>query len=866
VRPTRHSPVAGAVGTVIATPDRRVRVFVSSTLEELAEERAAARSAIEELRLTPVLFELGARPHPPRELYRSYLEQSDVFVGIYGERYGWIAPGEEISGLEDELRLAAGKPRLLYVKRPAPAREDRLVALIARIEADGAVSYRSFRDAAELGQLLADDLALLLSERFQPPAAARTPRIRARLPAPVDRFVGREAELKELERQLRSRATRLLTVTGPGGVGKTRLALEAASRTRDAFRDGAHFVSLSAVTDPALVASAIQSSLELPGSPRDPVEGVLDVLRDAELLLLLDNYEQLLAAAPVAARLLEECPRLSLLVTSRAVLKLRGERELEVLPLQLPEAAATADEVRHADAVALFVERARAVRPHFALEDSNRAEVVAICRDLDGLPLALELAAAQLRLLSPQHVLRRLEDRLSLASRGAHAYPGRQQTLRNTIEWSYALLSADEQAVFARAGVFSGGWTLEAFGAVCGADALEALASLVEHSLVASDGAAEPRFAMLPTIRAYAVERLADAPEADDVRRRHAGYYRALAIEANLESVRLGAGGRFGAMRLDLVRPEADNLRAALAWSLETGEIALGLGLATALEGFWITGDPREGMRWFRSLLAHPRADAVPPGIRARALLAFGSTAHLSGDVDLARSLYDRSLALAGDADGADRRLRAVLLYRLGITAMQRGEHEAARELVEQSLAIQVEVGDRWGETQSVGALGAIAREEGDADRARERLEASVALAREIGARWWEGGMLGELAALAVAGGRVDEAEERALESLVIAEEIRDRPGHVFGVGLLAAVAAERGRPERARLLLAAVEEEDAFSPLGGWQRHRGLCTARVRSVLGDRGGGAGGRKLPLADAVRLALDGSGGAGEEPAP
>jgi hypothetical protein len=265
---------------VIRTPDQRLRVFVSSTLEELAPERAAAREAIESLRLTPVMFELGARPHPPRSLYAEYLAQSHVFVGIYGDSYGWVAPDSEISGLEEEFRLAENMPRLLYVKRSAPARDERLGRLIADIEAEGEVSYRTYENADELRRLLADDLAVLLSERFQGEAAGAS--LQVRLPTPADRFVGRDRELGALEARLADRNARLVTVTGPGGVGKTRLAIEVAGRVAALRRDGAHFVALGAVSDSDLVAAAIQESLAVsPAAAASPLDALVERLRDA---------------------------------------------------------------------------------------------------------------------------------------------------------------------------------------------------------------------------------------------------------------------------------------------------------------------------------------------------------------------------------------------------------------------------------------------------------------------------------------------------------------------------------------------------------------------------------------------------------
>jgi hypothetical protein len=317
-------PTAGD-GSVILW-DRRVRVFVSSTLEELAEERAAVRAAITRLRLTPVMFELGARAHPPRELYLSYLEQSDVFVGIYGDRYGWIAPDSDISGLEDEYLLSGDRPKLLYVRTPAPDREPRLAELIERIWAGSGASTAPYRDAADLQERVADDLAVLLTERFRSTAVVGTldP---VPLPHPTTPLIGREGELARLGDLLRSGGARLVTILGPGGVGKTRLALAAADSVRDSV-DTVCFVDLAPVRDPGGVLPAVAAALRV-GAAARPVRDVLvDVLAGHRVLLVLDNMEHVIGAAGVVADLLAACPGLHVLVSSRTVLHLHGEQEL----------------------------------------------------------------------------------------------------------------------------------------------------------------------------------------------------------------------------------------------------------------------------------------------------------------------------------------------------------------------------------------------------------------------------------------------------------------------------------------------------------------------------------------------------------
>jgi Domain of unknown function (DUF4062) len=311
---------------VIRTPDQRVRVFVGSTLKELAAERQAVREAVNRLRLVPVMFELGARPHPPRQLYRAYLAQSQVFVGVYWQSYGWVAPGEEVSGLEDEYRLSAGMPRLIYVKEPAPGREKRLTGLLDRIKDDDSVSYQRFSDPAELPRLVEDDLALLLSERFEMTQTHPTDALLSgTVPVPATPLVDRQQEAAEVVDLVVHQGARLITFTGPGGVGKSRLAVEAAGRLASRFGDGVRFIDLTSVREADLVPAAIAAGLGLNTSGGRLVSDVVSYLRTRQLLLILDNFEQVTEGAPVVADLLAACPGLVVLVASRTVLRLSGE-------------------------------------------------------------------------------------------------------------------------------------------------------------------------------------------------------------------------------------------------------------------------------------------------------------------------------------------------------------------------------------------------------------------------------------------------------------------------------------------------------------------------------------------------------------
>jgi predicted ATPase len=553
----------------IRTPDQRLRVFISSTLGELAEERRAAQAAVEQLRLTPVLFELGARPHPPRALYRSYLAQSDVFVGIYWERYGWIAPDMEISGLEDELVLSADVPRLVYVKRPAPDMEPRLAQMLERLQQEDTASYKPFRDADELRDLIVDDLALLLTERFdgdraEPPAP---PPARHNLPAQTSTFLGRDAELRDLRHLLAAEDVRLITLTGPGGTGKTRIAIRAAAEEVPRFADGVFFADLSAERDVDDTFAAVARAVGVPlPSEIGPLDALEAQLGDRHLLLVLDNLEQITAASVGIVELLEHCPHLKVVATSREALRVRGERVFPVPPLSLPDLG-TLEAARASEAVRLFCDRAAAVQPGFDLTEDNVEAVIAIARHLDGLPLAIELAAARVPLFDVHELRTRLEDRIDVLRGGPRDLPKRQQTLRGAITWSYDLLDLDERdglrllAVFPDARLTDVEEVAQRIPALRDLDIIEVLGSLVDKSMVRSSPGTNgpPRFSMLQTIRAYAREQLDTSPElADAARRAHAEHYTDVACRLHKQLTFAGRADVLAALSVELA-----NVRAA---------------------------------------------------------------------------------------------------------------------------------------------------------------------------------------------------------------------------------------------------------------------------------------------------------------
>jgi predicted ATPase/DNA-binding SARP family transcriptional activator len=749
-----------------------------------AEAAASLREALALWRGAP-LADVGYEPFTQNEIRR--LEELRV------------------AAVEDRLdaELAAGAHAELVPELEALVAEHRL-----RERFRGQLMlalYRSGRQAEALEEyqrarrVLVDELGidpsrelqalekaiLIQDEALAAPAAAAAP---PELPVPPTPLVGRERELEEAIALLTSDDVRLVTLTGPGGIGKTRLAVEVAHRLADRGGSGAVFVGLATVSDAGLVAPTIAKALGVSEAGGGIEEALEASLRAHAPLLVLDNLEQVLDAADLLARLLAAVPQLKLLATSRAVLRLLGEHEFPVEPLE-PD-----------DAVELFVQRARAVKREFAPDEAECAQIAQLCSDLDGIPLAIELAAARAKLLSPAAMLERLGQKLELLASGPRDLPARQQTLRATIDWSYDLLGERERRLFARLGVFVGGCTLEAAEAVCGDGAvLEDLASLVDKSLIRLRSLGkESRFWLLRTMREYALERLAGSGDEAEIRRRHLAHYLALAEAADPQ-----LNGPELEEWSDRLEREHGNLRAAIDVALADDQPETALRIAAALRRFWeFHGHLAEGLR--TTLTALEAATAAPAEVRATAWTGAGVLAGERGDFAAAQRFFEAALEEARAA-GIDQRV-ASTLTNLGTLALYRGDHAEAQRLYEEA----VETSERIGSTHTASIarenLGLVMLATGELDKAIRMLDESVAEARDGGSTHDLATRLASLARALIARGEMQRPAELLTEGLEHARRLREPRNLADCLEAVAGLATATGETAVAATLVGAAE------------------------------------------------------------
>jgi len=758
--------------------------------------------------------------------------------------------------------------------------------------------YASTRD-------LARELAAILDGFSEKPVQQVETRPTS-LPVPRTGFVGREKEVAAVKELLRRQDVRLVTITGPGGIGKTRFAVEVASGLIERFPGGIHFVPLSPLSNPDLIASAIVQTLGIrEAGGQSPLEILKENLRDSlrvPMLLLLDNFEHLIQAASIVAELLVMGPNLKIMVTSRAALHVYGEYEFPVPPLALPDPRSmpTVEVLSQSPAVALFVQRAAAAKPGFELNRENAPAVTEICARLDGLPLAIELAAARVKVLSPASMLKRLASRLQLLTGGARDLPLGQQTLRAAMDWSYDLLNAAEQMLFRRLSVFVGGCNLEGVEAVCDTkgnlelDLLDGMASLMDKSLVqqVEPAKGESRFVMLETIREYALEKLEVSGEKALTKRAHAAYCLVLAEEASEQS------GAEGAEWLERFTLEHDNFRAGLEWLTETGDAEWGLRLGAALFRFW---DAREYLAEGRAKLGkllELSGAAAPTKVRARALIAAGVLAGAQADFTTAEALVGESLDMTRQLH--DQQGVAVSLNALAVFAQNRGDLAVAHSLFEESLAVWRELGDRkavaralsnlanvvtlqsdyararalhaeclsifqglgdrGGVAWSLNHQGDVARDQGDTFAARTLYERGLAIFRELGDRWGIAGTLADLGTLAREQQNCEAAHSLYGDSLRIFQKLDHKRGIARLLECLACLAAAQFRAERSLRLAgaAAALRQNIGAPLTTAEQHKlDAILGPARKALTNTAGATAwleGWALPVEKAIEEVL------------
>ena len=705
-------------------------------------------------------------------------------------------------------------------------------------------------------------------------------------------IVGREKEIAEIKELLLQKDVRLLTMTGIGGTGKTTLSKAAARELLTEFPDGVFFVEMAAIKNPELVASTIAQPLGVKESAGKTVlEMLKDYLSEKTILLVVDNFEQVVAAAPDIAELISAAEDLKILVTSRALLHLNAEREFAVPPLAVPEnpTGISLFELSKYEAVRLFVERARSAKPHFELTAENAGSVADICARLDGLPLAIELAAARVKILSPQAILPRLENRLKLLTGGARDLPARQQTMRGAVEWSYDLLDEDEKILFRRLAIFAGGFRLEAAEAVAegsgeeekrrrgeedkenvaklpesistsplllfSLSVLDGVTALMDNSLIIQkeqpDG--ETRFRMLGVVREYALETLNIKDEAKAMNRSHAAYFLALGEEAEPH-----LRGAESVKWLDRLEEEHDNLRAALRWSLEN-DAETAAKLAAAIRLFWfLHSHLTEGHGWLKAALERGRDDATSQ-VRFKLLNVLGTLARFQGDYETARAAFEEGLAVGRAAN--DLHQIAEASGGLGLVIYQQGDSPAARKFIEEGLEMSRRLKDKFGIVAALNSLGDIARTDGDDRAARPFFEEALAIARELGRKQFVSTILTNLGAVTHSEGDFTAARSHFTEALKMAQELGNRAAISYSLDGFAALAADSGESNTAAKFAGAAEklrETIGFEIEPADKRFREAYLSELRAALTQSefsGAYQQGRKLTTEEAITLALN-----------
>jgi predicted ATPase len=793
----------------------------------------------------------------------------------------WIEQQGGLNAVYTSLRklpLSEKQRKTLHVLLSEPGASLQKYSLMLHVSVATYVRYR-----ASLTKTLVTVLnAHLLDKQPVVDDTRAKPLHQSTLPYQHMPLIGREKELETVQRVILRDEVNLLTITGPGGIGKTRLALQAATELIDTFEDGVFFVSLASINDPDLVAATILQTLGFTTGENQPASGLLKgYLQDKHMLLVIDNFEQVTAASPLLGELLEAAPRVKIMVTSQAVLHIYGEYEFKVPPLAVPDInnLPALDALAQSPAVALFVNRAEAVKVDFSLTPENAPVVVEICAQLDGIPLAIELAAARIKLFAPQALLRELSHRLNLlAQKSPDRFP-RHQTLRNAVAWSYQLLAPDERALFAQLAVFARGCTLNAVEAICTtgetkADVplLEGLASLVDKSMLQHElrPNGEPRFMLLETLREYALERLEADGQLDVVRKRHASFFLEFveAIEPGPKKPNLPAW-------MKELEEEHDNLRAAIQWALEHDEVESALRIAGAIWRFWqIHGHVEEGAKWMGMILE--RAEKRPSMARAKALWGagwlgmvmgtlaqsreyfeegaaiarllndnhylglslhgIGAVARAQGDFDRSRAAFEESLPLFKSLQNTEN--VAWTFEHLGVTAIEQGDFVQAGAYLSQGLALFRELDQRWPCAEALTFLGHAALQQGDYALAQKRYEDALSIYEELDDKLNIATINSYIGATLFGRGEYEKAISLYKENLVLSHELKDHWGFAWGLERLAEAAEKLGHPEQSTRLWGAA---DALRRVSGVLWHPGFHSyyteqrfAALKAELGE--------------------------------
>jgi predicted ATPase/DNA-binding winged helix-turn-helix (wHTH) protein len=686
------------------------------------------------------------------------------------------------------------------------------------------------------------------------------------LAARQTRLVGREKEIAEIENLLHKTNVRLLTLTGIGGTGKTRVAQEIARRMLADFTDGVFFVALADIKNPEFVASTVAQIFGVKEtSEKSLIENLKTYFREKQILLVVDNFEQVISAANVLAELISAALHLKILVTSRALLRLPTEREFVVPPLDLPETGAQISlaDLSQNESIKLFVERAQNIKPAFALTVENAASVAEICRWLEGLPLAIELAAARIKILSPAQILARLENRLKLLTGGARDLPARQQTMRGAIDWSHDLLDEDEKILFRRLSIFEGGFNVETAEAIVSnlpssdkneIDVLNIITSLIEHSLLIQKETAndESRLRMLEVVREFALEKLETSVEGEPVKKNHAAFFLALAQQAEPELF-----DKQSEKWLNRLEEEHENLRAALSWS-SVNDAETAVNLAGTLKNFWILRNHlTEGRKWLEGILE--QSDAAPIAARLKLINGLGHTAGYQGDLEMAQKAHEKGLAVGVETN--DLRQIALSVRGLGFVAKWKGDIASARKFYKEGLKNSRELDDKNGIAVSLTALGDLARMAGDCAAARPFFEEALEICKQTGNRQGVAGSLNNLGASAF--GEADYAAARSYyaEAVTMLLRLGEKISLSYALDGFAALAARRGDFTRAAQIAGAAEilrESLGFETEPAERAFREAYLAELRAELVEADflqAYEKGRKLNLEAAIAVALE-----------